>query len=137
MDDIVKEEIVELLSSGQKIAAIKHYREATGASLAEAKRAVEEIGAGRSLNLEESDLSDLAGEILEFLDQGQKIQAIKVYRERTNAGLKEAKDVVEEIAAKAGIEATSGSGCAGVALAAATGLAGTAAAMVALVRGVS
>lgn len=33
--------------------------------------------------------------IRELLDQGKKIQAIKIYRELTGAGLKEAKDAVE------------------------------------------
>jgi ribosomal protein L7/L12 len=33
----------------------------------------------------------------EFLRQGQKIQAIKAYRESTGAGLKEAKEAVERI----------------------------------------
>ena len=37
------------------------------------------------------------GEIEDLLRRGQKIQAIKLYRERTGVGLKEAKDAVEEI----------------------------------------
>ena len=36
-------------------------------------------------------------EIVNLLRQGRKIEAIKIYRERTNLGLKEAKDAVEEI----------------------------------------
>ena len=43
--------------------------------------------------------------------QGQKkIQAIKLYRERTGIGLKEAKDFVEALAAKHGV--APGGGCA-------------------------
>ena len=41
---------------------------------------------------------DAEGELLALLRQGQKIQAIKLYRERTGVGLKEAKDVVEALA---------------------------------------
>jgi ribosomal protein L7/L12 len=37
-------------------------------------------------------------EVHEFLRQGQKIQAIKAYRESTGAGLKDAKEAVERIA---------------------------------------
>jgi ribosomal protein L7/L12 len=37
------------------------------------------------------------GEIQDLLRRGRKIDAIKVYRERTGLGLKEAKDAVEEI----------------------------------------
>lgn len=36
-------------------------------------------------------------EIVNLLRQGRKIEAVKIYRERTNLGLKEAKDAVEEI----------------------------------------
>ncbi len=36
-------------------------------------------------------------EIMDLLQRGQKIEAIKIYRERTNCGLKEAKDAVEEL----------------------------------------
>ncbi|WP_128433927.1 ribosomal protein L7/L12 [Streptomyces cyaneus] len=38
------------------------------------------------------------GEVLVLLRNGKKIQAIKVYREITGAGLKEAKDAVERMA---------------------------------------
>jgi len=40
------EDVVELIRKGQKINAIKLYRERTGARLAEAKDAVEEIEKG-------------------------------------------------------------------------------------------
>jgi ribosomal protein L7/L12 len=35
--------------------------------------------------------------VMELLKAGQKIQAIKLYREQTGAGLKEAKDYVESL----------------------------------------
>lgn len=38
-------------------------------------------------------------ELTELLRQGRKIEAIKVYREETAAGLKEAKDAIEELEA--------------------------------------
>lgn len=37
------------------------------------------------------------GQVLYWLEQGKKIQAIKVYRELTGVGLKEAKDAVERM----------------------------------------
>ena len=40
-------EAIRLADAGEKIQAIKQYREDTGAGLAEAKRAVEEYIAGR------------------------------------------------------------------------------------------
>jgi hypothetical protein len=46
---------------------------------------------------------------------GQKIAAIKLHRQETGSGLKEAKDAVEALAAKHGIIAR-GAGCAGMVL---------------------
>lgn len=42
-DDLDMETLHDLLANGQKIAAIKHYKEQTGADLATAKRAIEEL----------------------------------------------------------------------------------------------
>ena len=36
-------------------------------------------------------------EIMDLLRRGQKLEAIKIYRERAHCGLKEAKDAVEEL----------------------------------------
>src|SRR4051794_28453892 len=40
---------------------------------------------------------DLEERVRSLMDEGQKIEAIKFYRERTGAGLKESKDAVEAI----------------------------------------
>jgi ribosomal protein L7/L12 len=55
--------------------------------------------------------SPLEEQVLSLMRQGQKIEAIKVYRAATACGLKEAKDSVESLAAKHGIVAR-GAGCA-------------------------
>lgn len=104
---IRRDEIISLLNAGQKISAIKVYREDTGASLADAKAAVErmEVTGPGGLASGASPLSEtphslsgtLDGEIERLLLQGQKIQAIKVYRERSGLGLREAKDAVDLI----------------------------------------
>jgi len=44
------------------------------------------------------------GAVLQELLAGRKIQAIKVYREATGVGLKEAKDAVELLARQRGLE---------------------------------
>jgi len=54
-------------------------------------------------------------EVLDLLSAGRKIDAIKVYRERTGHGLKESKDAVEHLAAQHGIVPPRG-GCVGAAL---------------------
>jgi hypothetical protein len=73
---------------------------------------------GNSLPLVESvaePASDFEATILGLLKGGKKIDAIKLYREKTGLGLKESKDAVEVLAAKHGI-VTQGSGCAGMVL---------------------
>jgi ribosomal protein L7/L12 len=54
-------------------------------------------------------------ELVNLLADGKKIEAIKIYRQRTGVGLKEAKDAVEALGAKYGI-ASKGVGCAGTVL---------------------
>jgi ribosomal protein L7/L12 len=92
-----KQEIRALLGEGQKIQAIKLYRERTGVGLRQAKEAVEAIERGESLPSPETVEESFERELIGLLDQGQKIQAIKLYRERTGVGLKEAKDAVDVI----------------------------------------
>lgn len=103
-------EITRLLTSGQKIHAIKVYRELTGSSLSEAKEALDRlegvIRLGGNLQSEFALLGGavsmgtqgaLTAEIGQLLARDQKIQAIKLYRERTGAGLGEAKNAVERV----------------------------------------
>lgn len=109
-------ELQSLMANGKKIEAIKLYRERTGAGLAEAKEAVEAFEQGQSLPKTEAPGSDVDREIVSLLEQGKKIQAVKLYRERTGVGLKEAKDAVDAIAAERHILAPAGSGCLGIVL---------------------
>src|SRR5262249_22145957 len=108
----LEREIRSLLSQGNKIGAIKLYRAHTGAGLADAKSAVELIEKGEPLPDEKAVAGDLEDQILELMGRGQKIEAIKHYRERTGAGLKEAKDAVELLATRHGIASTK-TGCFG------------------------
>lgn len=112
--------VVELIHEGKKIEAIKVYRECHGVGLAEAKAAVETLAEGGTPAAEASPEGD--DDVLELMRNQKKIDAIKVYRERYHVGLKEAKDAVEALAAKHGIE-SQGSGCAGVVLLGLLGLA--------------
>lgn len=63
---------------------------------------------------EPGDQSGLVEQIVESLKQGNKIQAIKDYREATGAGLKESKDAIEALIQK--YEITMKSGCASMLL---------------------
>jgi len=116
-DTSLDAELRALLAEGRKIEAIKRYREATGEGLAAAKDAVEALEQNEPPAAAEPADAALETQIVSLLEAGRKIEAIKVYRERTGAGLKEAKDAVESIAAERQTIAPiapSGSGCLGV-----------------------
>ena len=88
----------QLLRAGRKIEAIKRYRELTGVGLKEAKDAVDAMQSGRSASLppKSSLLRQVNdSEIEAQIRSGHLIDAIKLYREKTGVGLKEAKDAVE------------------------------------------
>lgn len=112
------QDIVELIRAGNKIEAIRRYRERYGVGLREAKEAVDAADAGGPLPAPPPrpavDIST-AGGVWESIDpilrDVSKIQAIKAYRERTGVGLKEAKDAVDARARSLGIEGEAKSGC--------------------------
>ena len=102
-------EIRELLAAGRKIEAIRLYRDRYGVGLKEAKDAVEAFERGAPLPPAPSppssglaDSPELAAIIDPLLWEGRLIQAIKLYRERSTASLKEAKDIIEARAAELG-----------------------------------
>ena len=89
----LEEEIVSLVREGQKIAAIKLYREQTGTGLAEAKNAVESLAAGQSIELRSPEADgitpeSLEGQVLALMGGRREIEAIKLYRSQTGAGLR-------------------------------------------------
>jgi len=93
------DEVRRLAFQGQKIQAIKVYRELTGAGLKEAKDYVDALeSGGQPAAISSAPPADAGlAEVHALARQGQKIQAIKVYRELTGAGLKEAKDYVDAL----------------------------------------
>jgi ribosomal protein L7/L12/outer membrane protein assembly factor BamB len=112
-------EIASLVQAGNKIEAVKLYRQITGAGLREAKDAIDLIAAGKmrevanytiSLGQFSPPASNLAAkmqEIQRLIRSGNKIEAIKVYREATGAGLKESKDVIDRLTGGRGIQVSS------------------------------
>jgi ribosomal protein L7/L12 len=114
-------DILSMLEQGRKIDAIRMYREQTGAGLREAKDAVEALERGGSLPKgapiagTAGVRADLKADIWALMQDGQKIQAIKFYRERTGCGLKQAKDAVEAVAREHGV-APNSAGCFGMIL---------------------
>jgi ribosomal protein L7/L12 len=92
------EDVMRLAAAGRKIEAIKVYRALHPVSLVEAKDAVEKLIGGHGTspkNPNPTALLHSLDDVRRMAAAGQKIQAIKLYREITGAGLKEAKDAVE------------------------------------------
>jgi ribosomal protein L7/L12 len=112
-------EIRSLLEGGRKIDAIRRYREETGADLKQAKDAVEAIERGEAAPTVEPPSEEFEREILQLMESGQKIEAIKLYRQQTGRDLKAAKDAVEALAARHHVCVPQGRGCLGVVLVAA------------------
>ena len=94
-------EIQDQIRAGRKIEAIKLFRDATGVGLKEAKDAVEQMeaegsttqaaGGGAAPGHDPLPNADRQ-RVVAALRAGQKIEAIRIYREATGVGLKEAKD---------------------------------------------
>lgn len=87
------------LAMGNKIKAIKLYREQTGVGLKEAKEAVERMALELRAPGIEHPIAEIHAdnELRQLILAGYKIQAIKYYRQQTGAGLKEAKEAVERM----------------------------------------
>ena len=92
------ERIEREIAAGRLISAIKLYREETGAGLKQAKDAVERMRAELSAVPSRPGAVNL-DRVQQELAAGRIIDAIKLYREATGVGLKEAKDAVERMQA--------------------------------------
>lgn len=92
--------VLAALQAGNKILAIKLYRERTGASLKASKEAVDALERGERAPAAApgsggDPLQDSA--LLAAMAAGRKIVAVKRYRELTGASLREAKDAVDSL----------------------------------------
>jgi len=101
-----------LIDRGHKIEALKELRQATGLGLKQAKDIVDSMASGNSL-LEISSQgtsstnvkyqvpvgygADAMDEVKKLLRNGKKIEAIKLYRQVSGLGLKEAKDEIDRM----------------------------------------
>jgi ribosomal protein L7/L12 len=93
-------QIEALIARGNKIGAIKRVRELTGMGLKEAKDFVESWERAGSVpalaaSPPPSPPGDAMAEVRALAAAGNKLGAIKRYRELTGVGLKEAKDFVD------------------------------------------
>jgi ribosomal protein L7/L12/outer membrane protein assembly factor BamB len=103
--DSALDEIRQLAGSGKLIEAIKRYREIYGVGLAEAKDGVEALQAGRLATPSApgapapEQLTKVLEQVQQLLKTGNKIEAIKIYRQNYDVSLARAKYAVEQIEA--------------------------------------
>jgi ribosomal protein L7/L12 len=98
-------DILDLIETGRKIEAIKLAREHLGMGLAEARDFVEGLAgdaSGAGSRPPDGDLFD--DQIDSLLRAKKKIAAVKLYRDRANCQLKDAKDAVELRAVALGLQ---------------------------------
>ncbi|MGE5191967.1 MAG: hypothetical protein ACM3U2_05650 [Deltaproteobacteria bacterium] len=114
-----KEDVVSMLEQGRKTDAVRMYREQTGAGFQEATDAVDALervanvpAAGEYAASPAVD-ADLKSDLWALMQNGQKIQAIRLYRERTGSTLRKARETVEAVACEHGVF-PNGGGCFGV-----------------------
>jgi ribosomal protein L7/L12 len=94
-------DVEKLIRDGEIMYAIKAYRELTGAGLREAKETVEAMARGEAVNVVPTlPLAATIDDVVSQVKAGQMIPAIKTYRQVTGAGLKEAKEAVDALAAE-------------------------------------
>ncbi len=88
--------VAEALASDDRILAIKRYREEQGVGLREAKAAVDRMALARRMEALSAVVASPA--IADALARGDRILAIKRYREEQGVGLREAKEAVDQLA---------------------------------------
>lgn len=117
------QQVLTELHAGSKIAAVKLYRQHTGCSLLKAKDDVEALAAGRPVAPPDVH-SDLDGaqmdEILDHIQSGRKLDAIKVYKASSGLSLMESKEFIERLMRELEVEHRDslprGTGCGSVTL---------------------
>ena len=95
------------------IEAVKIYKNEVGCGLKEAKDAVEALERGDSPPQPTEADATLEADVLRLLRDGERIRAAKLYKDRTGASLREAKQAIEAVATRHGI-AVQDTGCSGV-----------------------
>jgi ribosomal protein L7/L12 len=115
IDPALVGQLRDLEAKGKKLDAVRLLRKSTGLGLADAVRIVDKLAASGRATKPERGTPDIGGaasgngattanigpdneaELRTLVAAGQQIQAIKMVRELTGMGLKEAKDFVDRL----------------------------------------
>ncbi len=102
-------EVADLLKRGEKLEAIRVYRELTGASLTDAVEAIERMERGEAVTITSAktvtfnttapEHAAQVEKMMAAVRAGNKIEAIKIFRETFDTGLTEAKAAIEAMEA--------------------------------------
>ncbi len=93
----VNEHVKTLLQANRTIEAIKIVREATGLGLKEAKDYLDSLNTSKDTLWKDEFRDELQQSVEELIIQGKTIDAIKLVRQKTGLGLKEANGYVNQI----------------------------------------
>ena len=106
--------VVNAIQRGHKVEAIKLLRESRGIGLKEAKNLVDQYEGQGMANFQTSSSPASPQVALAFdqavvdaINRGRKIEAIKILRQSRRIGLKEAKELVEDYCDKNGVKSQS------------------------------
>jgi|GEM_PF-4511553 len=91
----IQQQALLLIANNQKIAAVKLIKDHTHCGLKDAKDFADGLQAGAQKPIAEP--ANLDEQLLAILSQGNKLNAIKCYKDATGAGLAESKDYVEKL----------------------------------------
>ncbi|WP_316829035.1 ribosomal protein L7/L12 [Pedobacter miscanthi] len=91
----IQQEAQFLIAGNQKILAVKLIMDKTRCGLKEAKDYIDDLQIG--FQKPASNPAHLDEEVLAILSQGNKLNAIKHYKDATGLGLAESKDYVEKL----------------------------------------
>jgi len=90
-----KQQALLFLARDQKVAAVKIIKDQSKCGLKEAKDYVDALEGGVQQPI--TNLGNLDAELLTILNQGNKLNAIKHFKDATGSGLAESKDYVEKL----------------------------------------
>lgn len=108
---------MQYLRDGQKLQAVKAYKEETGCDLKDAKDIIDAIDLNEKSVPAAEKLEDFDEEIINLVKSGNKLQAVKLYKEKNLVNLKDAKDAIDELYYKLnGTHDKGRSGCLGIML---------------------
>lgn len=99
--DMLPADVQAAVQRGDALQAIKLLRAQTGMDLQQAKARIDAQMVGSPVSMASVATGALPMAVMDAVRQGNKVEAIRLLREQTGLGLKEAKDAVDAAAREA------------------------------------